>query len=83
MPSTTLTGGLQVAERIRSQVEVVDIVVDNQQIRTTVSIGLAVCPENAATVKDLIIEADKSLYAAKHAGKNRILASENNPPHQS
>ena len=77
LPSTTLTGGLQVAERIRSEIEAADIFADNQLIRATVSIGLAVCPENAATVKDLILEADKSLYAAKHAGKNRIMASEN------
>jgi len=78
LPSTTLTGGLQVAERIRSQIEAVDILADNQLIRTTVSIGLAVCPENAATVKDLILEADKSLYAAKHAGKNQTVTSVNN-----
>jgi diguanylate cyclase (GGDEF)-like protein len=77
LPSTALSGALQVAERIRSQIEASDIVVDGRRIVTTASIGLAVCPDNAIMVKNLILEADKSLYVAKHNGKNRTVASEN------
>jgi len=50
--------------------------VDGQRIGTTVSIGLAVCPDNAISFKELILEADKSLYAAKHGGKNMVVVSE-------
>jgi diguanylate cyclase (GGDEF)-like protein len=50
--------------------------VDDVKIRSTVSIGLALLPENASTVRDLIVEADNALYMAKRGGKNRIVRSE-------
>ena len=78
LPATVQAGGFHVAERIRTQIEAAEIVVDGQRIRITVSIGLAVCPDNAITAKDLILEADKSLYVAKHDGKNRTVSSEKN-----
>ena len=76
LPTTALSGGLQAAERIRSRIEALQIDEEGCRIITTVSIGLAVCPDNAATIKDLLLEADKSLYAAKYGGKNRTVASE-------
>ena len=44
-------------------------------VRITVSIGVASCPSNARTIRDLVVEADKSLYEAKRAGKNRVVES--------
>ena len=79
LPSATLSSGLKAAERIRSQIEAATIDIGGQNIGVTVSIGLAVFPDNALTVKDLILEADKSLYIAKHRGKNRAVASETKP----
>ena len=76
LPLTALTGGLQVAELIRSKIETVIIVADGQQIGVTASIGLAVCPDNAVTVKNLILEADNSLYISKRGGKNQTTANE-------
>ena len=75
LPSTALEGGLHVAERIRSEVEAISIVENGQNINATVSIGLAICPDNALSIKDLILEADTSLYAAKKGGKNCTVAS--------
>ncbi len=37
----------------------------------TASIGVAVCPEDASTVAELISNADAAMYQAKSAGKNR------------
>lgn len=79
LPSTGLRGGLHVAERIRSQIAAAEITADGQVLQVTVSVGLALCPDNSVTARDLIIEADKALYAAKHLGKNRVEASERNP----
>ena len=45
-------------------------------IQITASIGVASCPENATTIRDLILSADRALYAAKHAGKDRVVVSE-------
>jgi diguanylate cyclase len=40
-------------------------------MRITVSVGLAVS-EPGTTVSQLLARADGALYAAKHAGKNRV-----------
>ncbi|MQW86512.1 putative bifunctional diguanylate cyclase/phosphodiesterase [Sinorhizobium saheli] len=37
----------------------------------TASIGVAVCPDDASTVAELISNADAAMYQAKSAGKNR------------
>ena len=41
-------------------------------IRVTMSIGLAVFPDHAASVEGLLQCADKALYRAKNAGRNRL-----------
>ena len=41
----------------------------------TVSAGIAAAPEHATTPTALLARADEALYAAKRAGKNRIVAS--------
>jgi diguanylate cyclase (GGDEF)-like protein len=45
---------------------------DNRVIPLTVSIGLAVYPEDALTPEALIRAADQGLYAAKSSGRNRV-----------
>jgi len=75
LPATAAAGGLHVAERIRQQVEATEIALGGISLHVTVSIGLALCPENAVTVREIIIEADTALYAAKHQGKNRVVQS--------
>ncbi|MEN3047017.1 MAG: GGDEF domain-containing protein [Candidatus Hydrothermales bacterium] len=43
--------------------------------KITISGGVAVFPDDADNVKDLIEKADKALYKAKESGKNRVLAA--------
>jgi diguanylate cyclase (GGDEF)-like protein len=45
-----------------------------EEIRLTVSIGMAGYPEDAEEPKELIGKADRALYAAKAAGKNCVKA---------
>jgi len=59
---------MQIAERIRRSVEQLKDV----QTPVTVSLGVATLPQHAADVRSLIEYADKSLYEAKHTGKNRV-----------
>ncbi len=75
LPMAGQAEGFLVAERIRSMVVEAVHDAEGAAIRSTVSIGLALFPENAATVRDLILVADKALYAAKQAGKNRVEAA--------
>jgi diguanylate cyclase (GGDEF)-like protein len=44
-------------------------------IHVTVSVGLAHAPTHAADLPDLYAAADEALYAAKNAGRNRLVAA--------
>lgn len=76
LPGTGLHGGVQVAERIRMSIESAVIAEGTHDIRLTVSVGVASCPDHGRTVKDIIHAADNALYAAKRSGKNRVVMGE-------
>lgn len=63
---------LNVAERIRRRVERNCMQVDGAPVGLTLSIGVAEC-HRGDTVASLIERADKAMYAAKHAGRNRVI----------
>jgi diguanylate cyclase (GGDEF)-like protein len=44
-------------------------------LNVTLSAGLAVMPDDALAPEQLIAAADKALYAAKHAGRNRVVTA--------
>lgn len=73
LPETVGHTAVQLAERLRATVEQAVFKDDSgEQIRITVSIGVAALPEQAAKPKDLVIAADAALYAAKQGGCNRV-----------
>jgi two-component system, cell cycle response regulator len=43
--------------------------------RITISIGVATCPDDAGDPETLVRSADSALYAAKHAGRDRVVLS--------
>ena len=61
--------GLVLSDRIRQRVNGINIAPGNS---VSVSIGVASCPEDADTIKDLIKIADDALYCAKGKGKNVV-----------
>lgn len=64
----------QVAETIRRKVEDTVILYEEQEIRVTVSVGVYVARREKQLYMDrLQSEADKCLYQAKAAGKNRVV----------
>ena len=72
LPGTDLTGGAQVAERIR--VALAGRIVlssDGAPIPVTASFGVAATPP-ASTAEELFSAADAALYEAKRNGKNRV-----------
>lgn len=72
LPETGYEAALSMAERIRALAEAAEIEVNGQEPHITVSGGVATCPEDGDTPADLIACADRALYRAKRAGKNRI-----------
>jgi len=73
-----LDEALEIAERIRSLVANMEVTLaDNDQIYVTVSIGVSIINEKPAMqAEELALElvecADKALYRAKEAGRNRV-----------
>ncbi len=76
LPMTTGRQALPLAERIRAKTESLRIQTQRGEISVTVSIGVADLAENREliqTVDDLIRLADEAMYAAKQAGRNRVV----------
>ncbi len=61
------------AERIRSNIDKTKFQIDGSEYHITISIGVAEYPSSAETEDDLINKADKALYQAKAAGRNKAV----------
>jgi diguanylate cyclase (GGDEF)-like protein len=68
---------IDVAEKIRARVSTTNIPhADRQPLgRMTVSIGVAVCPDDARTAEALLEAADMALYRAKKSGRDMVVAA--------
>lgn len=77
LPDTTSESAQGVAEKIRRKVQALDLVrKDGARIAVTVSIGCASSvPADGDHAHDLLAAADRQLYVAKAAGRNRISAA--------
>jgi diguanylate cyclase (GGDEF)-like protein len=75
LPETTETGAVYVAQRLRRAVEQAKFFAGSPQSiqHLTISIGIAVFDTDAQFKRDLIEFADAALYAAKGAGRNRLV----------
>ncbi len=69
MPATSVEAALAVAERIR---RLANDLREEMDLPISLSIGIAACPEDAASLADLIDFADAAMYAAKDAGGNQV-----------
>ena len=63
---------LAAAERLRKIVKALKISIAGVDIQTSVSIGVASRETGMADADDMIRAADKALYAAKDAGRDRV-----------
>jgi diguanylate cyclase (GGDEF)-like protein len=74
LPGTNGRHARDVAERLRRKVEERSAVLDGVRVGMTVSIGSAefLPPE---TAEDLVRRADAAMYAAKKAGRNRVVSA--------
>ena len=74
LPETNLEGAHALADGLREKIEESRFVFQGETIQVTISIGVAMLHDDDRTSLDLIKRADEKLYAAKRAGRNRVLA---------
>jgi diguanylate cyclase (GGDEF)-like protein len=83
LPDTDLPDATITADRLRSAVAASPLAamcagvlddpdLDPDTLHLTVSIGVAVYPSDGQTVDDLLQRADRAMYAAKAAGRDRV-----------
>lgn len=82
LPGTDLDSARVLAERIRLAVCERPLLVDQQRIPVTVSLGVA-GSRGGVTLDELVQEADRAMYLAKQGGRNRVASLENSPIHLS
>jgi diguanylate cyclase (GGDEF)-like protein len=73
LPASTKEESLVVAERLRSQVELLS---KTWELPITISIGVATYPASGATVEELLLAVEKAAKRSKDKGKNQITAFE-------
>jgi diguanylate cyclase (GGDEF)-like protein len=80
LPSADRSQATEIAERVRRGVGAVPIAVGEGRLhRVTVSVGVAFLPIDTDDASSLVLYADRALYAAKNAGRDRIAVAEEMP----
>ncbi len=72
-PGLTKRFAGKVLEDIRKTIEDYEFNADRNFVKLTVSFGLSQFPEDGADSKTILKNADKALYSAKNAGRNRVV----------
>jgi diguanylate cyclase (GGDEF)-like protein len=75
LPETPRGAAIAVADRVRMALAALEVPTGAKVLTFTVSIGVASLSEPTDTIERLLTAADKALYAAKQAGRNRVVAA--------
>jgi diguanylate cyclase (GGDEF)-like protein len=75
LPQCRLESAVVIAERIRQELEALQIPHREKFLQVTVSGGVSAVDASTTTADELIEAADKALYEAKRTGRNRICAA--------
>ena len=73
LPNAGLDKGNEVAEKLRSNIEVSSKDFAEKDMTITASFGVSNAEAYMANVTDLLEHADKALYIAKESGRNRVV----------
>ena len=74
LPETDAKDAMVVAERVREAINSSNIITSQSVVKITGSLGVATLSDCPPDLKSLIACADHALYAAKEAGRNRVVA---------
>jgi len=75
LPHTSTADAHRVAERIRHQFELAMVEVAGTVVKATVSLGIASTDAFGYELDTLMRRADMAVYAAKRAGRNRVMVA--------
>ena len=73
LPGMTQETAIKRAELLRREIAVERVQYHTAHIALTASFGIATFPRHGTTVDELIAAADDAMYAAKAAGRNRVV----------
>ncbi len=69
---TDTQGAVNLAERVRGDLEGQVFGTEQGELRCTISMGVATFPQHGLVKEELIEKADTALYAAKEGGRNQV-----------
>lgn len=86
LPRIDAVQSLHIAQRFVNKVNAYEFITEDeynntQQVKVTVSVGIATTSENTQTSSELYVQADKALYYAKYNGKNRAIQYQDSMQH--
>ncbi len=74
LPNTNLDKTKELAIKLKDLVQNNSLLIDNQEIKITISIGLSTLDEKNQTYNEILKTADTNLYEAKRKGRNLIVS---------
>ncbi|MBI2887555.1 MAG: PAS domain S-box protein [Chloroflexi bacterium] len=72
LPNTDGPQAGRVAERVRTALKDLRVVIEGHAVAITTSVGIALCPEHGASAQELLTRADLAMYHAKEQGRDSI-----------
>jgi diguanylate cyclase (GGDEF)-like protein len=75
-PYTNRLAAIVLAERLRKAIEALELDYEGIHIDVTISIGIALVPQDGETLEEVLAEADTRLEIAKEGGRNRFCAAD-------
>lgn len=79
LPDTGLDGAMQLAEKLRSDIEGLMPDIGSQRLTVTANIGVARRRPGTETIPEIQRHADEAMYEAKRRGRNRVTGLEEMP----
>jgi len=70
LPATNKEGAFSLANRIRNAIKIIKL---NNELRISISGGIACFPDDAENTQDIINYADKAMYRGKFTGKDAVI----------
>lgn len=76
LPETVQEGAVNLANRIREQIEKTELIVQGHIVKTTISAGVSQFDRHASESREILKMADMALQKAKRSGKNTIFSAD-------